>query len=211
MVWTKDLGNVKGERGDIFVPKISTIAGKLKVEWEKKSNDIVEQPLPIELPIPIYIPTQTEDDRIKGNITFFVPDTIQKQYGKEDEDIFEPQKFHIKGDAGGTVVAFNTYPFPEDEEIAEYDFTADNNNISDNNEKHPNQHTFYIKGDGEEVWIYTPNFERSVFTKLEGMKLDDYYTKTETDNRIDEKLGMIEEQVQTLTTLLGNIEDYTNG
>ena len=211
MVWTKDLGNVKGEKGDIFVPKISTIAGKLKVEWEKKTNDIVEEPLPIELPIPIYVPTQSENDRINGNITFSVSDTIQKQYGKEDEDVFQSQTFHIKGDAGGTVVGFNIYAFSGDEEITEYDFTAENNNISDDNEKHPNQHTFYIKDDGTEVWIYTPNIKESVFTKLEGMKLDAYYTKTETDNRINEKLGMINEQVQTLTTLLGNVEDYTNG
>ena len=41
MTWAKDLGNVKGDKGDIYVPKVINNAntGYTTIQWTKKAYD----------------------------------------------------------------------------------------------------------------------------------------------------------------------------
>ena len=187
MAWIKDLGNVKGETGEIYIPKISTTnTGKIRIEWERKANDSTQAPNAVEYPIPVYAPRSYDAET--GNATFSVSDEVKQQYG----NIFQDYNYHIRGQEGKSIATFNTESF-----TGSFDEFKINHTL--------NQYTFYINRDTTEVYIY----DGTDGILLEGMKLDNYYDKTETynQNEIDNMFRDISSQVQLIIRLL-DIKNY---
>jgi len=156
MAWIKNLGNVKGDKGDIYSPIITGRDGKLHIEWEKKTYDGTTPPTPKDILIPIYIPSETID--ADGCSTFSVSDAIKNEYG----DVFPDKRLKVRGPAGGTTVYFETYSFTN------YISAG----IPDLGDDQPSTNVFYINRTNGEVYIY----DGTQFVVLEALAMNDYYT-----------------------------------
>ena len=90
MTWAKDLGNVKGDKGDIYVPKVinNSNTGYTTIQWIKKAYDATVDEEMQQVHIPVYVPN-------------YDPDTSNV--------------YHIKGETGATGTnAFAIQPFTGD-------------------------------------------------------------------------------------------------
>ena len=151
MAWTKDLGNIKGEKGDIYVPTVinNEYTGYTTIQWTKKAYDgTVDEELQ-QVHIPVYVPHY---DQNTGELTFELntdgtfSDISTNVYTLKSEAIYK-SAFVIKK------------------------FTGDINNVTD---KDPS--AFYIEDtqgeDHPKVFIYDENNDD--FINLEGFAFDNF-------------------------------------
>lgn len=183
MAYTKDLGNVKGEDGDIYLPSISIKDGYLNFKWIKTPAEQIENRLTEEknLNIPIYIPSEMDAN---GNVTFSLSQTVRDING----NILPNKTFHLKGDKGDTGnTAFHVQHVTE-------------NSVNDIPVANRQADTIYIKG--TKAWFY--DTEAQDFFMLEGIDLSDYYRKSETYNQteINNMFTEITSQVELIHMLL---------
>lgn len=197
MTWAKDLGNVKGDKGDIYVPKVINNAntGYTTIQWTKKAYDGTVDEEMQQVHIPIYVPSY---DASTGNLTF----TLNTDGTFED---ISSNVYHIKGETGAT----GTSTF------AIQSFVGEINNTPVAN-RNPN--AFYIEdvsGDAiPKVYIYDQEHDR--FINLEGLGFQNYrlvsdsYSATEIDSmfsnvseqqKIIQKLLDIEETIDAISEL----------
>ena len=176
MTWAKDLGNVKGDKGDIYVPKVinNSNTGYTTIQWTKRAYDATVDEEMQQVHIPVYVPNY--DPNTDGTFT----------------DI-SSNVYHIKGETG----AAGTSTF------AIQPFTGDINNTPTAN-RNPN--AFYIEstsnGVTPKVYIYDQANDR--FVNLEGLAFDNYYLKTETysASEIDSMFTNITTQQKLIQQLL---------
>lgn len=181
MSWTKNLGRVTGEDGDVFLPDISITDGYLRFSWIKKTAQeaaqIVEQAKNIN--IPVYVPGDMDED---GYVTFSLSQTVKAIDGSNLPD----KTFKLKGETGATgATAFKIRPVTE----------TSVDNIVD-----PQSDTIYVKD--KKVWIYDATTED--FIMLEGLDFSDYYRKSETysKNEIDSMFNEVASQMELAQRLL---------
>lgn len=197
MTWAKNLGNVKGDKGDIYVPKVinNEHTGYTTIQWTKKAYDGTVDEEMQQVHIPVYVPSY---DANTGNLTFVL------NTDGTFEDI-SSNVYHIKGETGAT----GTSTF------AIQSFVGEINNIPAAN-RNPN--AFYIEdvsGDTiPKVYIYDQENDR--FINLEGLGFQNYrlvsdsYSATEIDTmfsnvseqqKIIQKLLDIEETIDAINEL----------
>ena len=185
MTWAKDLGNVKGDKGDIYVPKVINNAntGYTTIQWTKKAYDGTVDEEMQQVHIPVYVPNY---DPATGNLVFELNTT------GTFKDI-SSNVYHIRGETGAT--GTSTFAIEH--------FTGDINNIPAAN-RNPN--AFYVESTSDgvtpEVYIYDQN--RDIFVNLEGFTFDKYYLKTETYSatEIDSMFTNITTQQKIIQQLL---------
>lgn len=183
MAYTKDLGNVKGEDGDIYLPEISINNGYLYFKWVKTPADEIENVLTTEkrLNIPVYVPNTMTND---GDLTFTLTQTVRDINGTP----LPNKTFHVKGDKGDTGnTAFRIQHVSE-------------NNVDQIPVANRRTDTIYVKN--TKAWIYDDIEE--AFFMLEGIDLSNYYKKTETysQTEIDEMFNEITSQTELAYKLL---------
>ena len=201
MVYIKDLGRVKGDKGNIYQPSVQVKEnGKIAFTWvETKDNDMRDeqtQQLETEIDFPIMLPSVNND----GYISFSLTNVSAVQNGGE----ITPQC--IKGDDGNpgemklrTEHVNDDSLFFEDMRNVDYEyFITDNAESSFRvdsighkvkiNGDDVREDTLYITSDN---YVYVINIEHDInnnpisytATKLEGINLSKYYTKEETYSR----------------------------
>lgn len=180
MAWTKNLGKIKGEDGDVYLPEVKIQDGKLHFGWEKKT---AEEAMNIinngtDLTIPVYVPSY---DSETGNVTFSLSQTVKDASNVELLD----KTFHIKGDTGETISVFDIRNFTE-------------NNVNDI--QNPEPGVIYVKG--KKAWIY--NRDEEDFFMIEGLDLSNYYTINETysKNEINSMFNEVSSQMELAYRLL---------
>ena len=190
MAYTKDLGNVKGEDGDVYLPDISIKNGKLHFQWVKTPAEEVEHRLTQEkdLNIPVYVPTEMNNN---GDLTFSLTQTV---IGTDGNPLPNDKTFHVKGEKGDTgATAFRI------ESIDQYP-TVNDIPIADRRED-----TIYVKG--TKAWVYKPNINDPTaeqFFMLEGIDLSNYYTISQTysSSEVNQMFADVTSQVELMHMLL---------
>lgn len=162
MAWTKVLGKVTGEDGDVYLPDIRIANGYLHYSWERKTAEeaaeIIEHGKDIN--IPVYMPGEMDEN---GYVTFSLSETVKGIDGQNLPD----RTFKLKGETGQTgATAFKIRPVTE---------------TSIENIENPEADTIYVKD--TKVWIYD-NVEQK-FIMLEGLDFSNYYTKSEVYNKTE--------------------------
>lgn len=189
MAWIKDLGNVKGETGNIYVPKIEIQNDVLRLTWEEKTPEeaaatIMEGQ---DIPVPVYVPERTNND--DDSITFDVLPKVKEKYGN---NTFQSKTFDVRGPPGGATTILQI-DFFEGDNIQSY---FENNNLI------PKENTFYVQrttsSEDPKVYIYND----SKFIKMEGMDLSNYYTKTEVETYVNNKISEVNSQAELALRLL---------
>ena len=197
MAWAKDLGNVKGDKGDVYVPRVinNKNTGYTAIEWTKKPYDGTVDEEIQQVHIPVYVPNYDPDT---GNLNFIL----------NTEGTFKDISstvYHIKGETGAT----GTSTF------AIQSFVGDINNTPAAN-RNPN--AFYVEdvSGGATPKIYIYDQEKDKFINLEGLGFQNYrlvsdsYSATEIDTmfsnvseqqKIIEKLLDIEETIDAIDEL----------
>lgn len=183
MAYTKDLGNVKGDDGDIYLPNISINDGYLYFRWVKTPANEIENVLTTEkrLNIPVYVPGTMDE---YGDVTFSLTETVRDINGTP----LPNKKFHLKGEKGDTGnTAFRIQHVAEN--------SVDQIPVADRRTD-----TIYVKN--TKAWIYDDIEE--AFFMLEGIDLSDYYRKSETYNKseIDTMFNEVTAQVELAYKLL---------
>ncbi len=187
MAWTKNLGKVKGDTGDVYIPSVELDSeGFLHFTWT--SQDTEEVIKSIKIPIPVYVPRKYED----GYITFTATSPIvdpTTNLPKQSEF-----QYYIKGDQGtpGPVHFYTTYTQASNPEDVE----------------NPQENTFYIAN--KKVWIYT-SIDPLKYEYMEQFDFENYYTidQTYSSDDIDAMLQSIEDQVE-LAQRLYDIDELVN-
>ena len=189
MTWIKDLGNVKGETGDIYIPELTvTEDGLLHFGWTKatevEAQDILTRGK--DLPMPVYIPGNPDP---QGNVTFAVSDAVKNTYGAET---FKSKTMNLRGPAGSTTTIFEIQSFSGD--------------INDVPEEERHTSVFYVEETDQIPKVYIYNGIK--FIMIEGLDFSNYYTKSETysKNELDAIFSEINSQ-QELTAKLLDIEE----
>ncbi len=212
MAYQKNLGKVKGDRGNSFKPTVEMINDQLKITWtEQISNANTPSSSYDMVDIPIYIP------RLTNNSDLY--------FEKQNASTAEASMYlgNIRGAAGAdgqmririqNVIDSNVFfdnmkrvdytYFPNDNSSS---FTVDGeNNVCFGGEP-IREDTLYIANDGQYVYFINITIEGNenqeetqyyTATKLEGISLDNYYTKQETYSRSE------------MDTMLGQATNYTN-
>ena len=183
MAYTKDLGNVKGDDGDVYLPDISIYDGYLRFRWvktpaEEVANRVTEEK---NLNIPVYVPGNMDND---GNVTFSLTQTVRDING----NVLPNKTLHLKGDKGD----------PGNASFRIQHVTQ--NSINDIPVVDRRTDTIYVKD--TKAWVYDANAQN--FFMLEGIDLSDYYRKSETYNRteIDDMFNEITAQAELMHMLL---------
>jgi len=185
MTWAKDLGNVKGDKGDVYVPKVinNENTGYTAIEWTKKAYDGTVDEEIQQVHIPVYVPNYDPDT---GNLNFIL----------NTEGTFEDISstvYHIKGETGAT----GTSTF------AIQSFVGEINNTPATN-RNPN--AFYIEdvsGDAiPKVYIYDQENDR--FINLEGLGFQNYRLVSDSYSaaEIDTMFSNVSEQQKIIQKLL---------
>lgn len=188
MAWTKNLGRVKGETGDVYIPSVELDKdGYLSFTW--KSKDTGEVVINKKIRLPVYVPKKYEDGNIEFTATGPVADPTTNL---PMQSVFS---YHIKGDTGEPGVVQFDIAYPE---------TSDPTTV-----EQPKTNTFYISG--KKVWIYKTEDANS-YVYMEYFDLQNYYTISETYSmeQIDEMLQSIEAQVELIQKLYDIDESLNN-
>ena len=185
MAWTKDLGNIKGDKGDIYIPNITTNknTGYTTIEWTKAPhNDEMDNNVQ-KINVPVYVPNYNEQT---GDLTF------ELNMDGTFTDISN-ETYHIKGETGATGTStFAIQPFTGD--------------INDTPTEDRHNNAFYVEttanGVTPKVYIYDKDNDK--FISLEGFNFDNYYLKTETYSArdIDSMFTNITNQQKNIQQLL---------
>ena len=185
MAWAKDLGNVKGDKGDIYVPKVinNSNTGYTTIQWTKKAYDGTVDEEMQEVHIPVYVPNYNPTT---GDLVF------ELNTNGTFTDI-SSNVYHIKGETGAT--GTSTFAIET--------FTGDINNIALAN-RNPN--AFYVESTANGVTpkVYIYDQTNNKFINLEGFAFDKYYLKTETysSTEIDNMFTNITIQQKIIEQLL---------
>lgn len=187
MAWTKNLGKIKGEDGDTYLPDIQIKDGKLYFTWEKKTQDQVAQILEQgkEINIPIYVPEieLDENNNPTGFINFVLTQPVK---GVDNQYLTATKRFYAKGEKGNNGdVSFRIQHFIEN----------DVHNISN-----PQPNTIYIQN--KKAWFYDTTEQD--FFMLEGLDLSNYYNMQQTYNKneIDSMFNEVTSQMELAYRLL---------
>jgi hypothetical protein len=178
MTYTKNLGRVKGEQGDSWTPKIEDKTKYLKITWEKNGT----------------VPSQKNINKYAFVLKFNDDGELYFEYENiNNVDIpTQTTPVQIKGEQGipGQIITkvLDTLP-ATGEEGTIYIVPNENNNSF---------HTSYVYDTEEEEFYQLDDL----------IKFENYYTKSESNNRyytksnINERLGNIEQaQLNILNTL----------
>lgn len=181
MAWTKNLGRVTGEDGEVYMPDIGIKDGYLHFSWVRKTAEEARQELETgkDINIPVYMPGEMDEN---GYVTFSLSQTVKGI----DGSILPDKTFKLKGETGATgTTAFKIRPVTE-------------NGIE--NIDNPQPDTIYVKD--KQVWIYDPLTQN--FITLEGLDFSDYYRKSETysRNEIDSMFNEVASQMELAYRLL---------
>lgn len=186
MAWAKNLGKIKGEDGDVYLPDISIVDGKLHFGWERKTAEEAELILTHgkDLTMPVYVPNieTNENNEPTGWINFSLSQTVRDASNTVLPDV----RFYAKGATGEPgSVAFDIQHFIEN---TVYNIT------------NPQPNTIYVKD--KQAWFYDPSEED--FFMIEGLDLSQYYKKTETysKNEIDNMFNEVTSQMELAYRLL---------
>lgn len=182
MAWTKNLGRVKGETGDVYIPLVELRDGYLHFTW--KSHDTNEIVTEQSVPIPVYVPKKYEN----GEITFTATSpVIDPTTNTQEASEFT---YNIKGDSG--------LPGP-----VHFNVSVISGSVYDIED--PQENTFYISG--KKVWIYN----NDDFIVMEQFDFENYYTINETYSmaEMDDMLRDITNQVD-LAQKLYDIDEIFN-
>ena len=188
MAYTKDLGKVKGEDGDVYVPTVKIQNGYLHFNWQLTTKENAQSILSgTNINIPVYVPSSMDQN---GNITFTLNETVRGING----EVLQSYTFHVKGDQGES--GYTTF-----------DIQHISGNIEDIPTNQRKAGTIYVKN--TKAWFYDEQAED--FFMLEGIDLSDYYRKSETYNKteINAMFNEITSQM-TLAYKLLDIEDIIN-
>ena len=165
MAYQKDLGRVKGDQGNVFIPSMEIVNGKMVFSWTEQSAELHTAPPNKEITLPVYYPT------IDGNRLKFVcnsNDVVTSDDIRLDFDIVGP-----KGDDGEMKLRTQT--------VTDLETLLSNPSSI-------REDTLYITSDN---YVYFINIEEingeNTYTpvKLEGISLDNYYTKQEVYNKTE--------------------------
>lgn len=186
MAWIKDLGNVKGETGDVFIPELTvTEDGLLHFGWtratEVDAHDILTRGK--DLPMPVYIPGNPDP---QGNVTFAVSDAVKNAYGSET---FKSKTMNLRGPAGSTTTIFEIQSFSGD--------------INDIPEEERHTSIFYVEETDQTPKVYIYNGLK--FIMLEGLDFSNYYTKSETYSKAE--LDTIFDEINSQQELAAKLLD----
>lgn len=164
MAYQKDLGRVKGDKGNVYVPNLTIENGYLVLTWTETIDNNRADEYVSRVKLPVYYPTKSGDQLV------FVSNSSDVVVG-QDLNL----RFDIKGDKGDPGdVKLRTEHVSNLETLLSHpaNIREDTLYITENN-----GYVYFISIEGTEANpIYTP-------IKLEGINLDNYYTKLETYSR----------------------------
>lgn len=192
MTWTKNLGRVKGEDGDVYMPTVAIEDGQFVFKWELKTAEEALDQLQTqkELTIPLYVPEQSSQDLEEGNTTFRLTIPVKDSDGRYLSETKTVHTRGLQGEKGDT--EFKVYNIAERCQINNETDIPSNIPSADRN-----IYTIYIYN--TDAWIWTG----ASFFMLEGIKLDDYYTKPflYTKDDIDSMFTDVANEVEKILLL----------
>lgn len=166
MAYQKDLGRVKGDQGNVFIPNMEIVNGKMVFSWIEQSAELHTAPPNKEITLPVYYPT--------------INDQNQLVFVCNSEDINPPTNANLTFDVIG--------PKGDDGEMKLRTQTVTDLETLLSNPSSIREDTLYITSDN---YVYFINIEEvngeNTYTpvKLEGISLDNYYTKQEVYNKTE--------------------------
>lgn len=217
MAYTKNLGRVKGEKGDLYYPNLSYQDGQFIFAWRRENDTFIDN-TPKQLTAPVLIPTY---DSETGNLKFVPNVPIRDNNGNliSTNVADTPYNWHIKGDKGDNAVAeFDINHTNKTLEELIIDLRTQRGTISSEELKQIyNSSTLYIvKPDSNstssaDIYVYDDADDindSDRFIKIEGMDLSDYYRKNQLYNReeIDDMFDTQQQYLQAILRLL-DVED----
>lgn len=194
MVYQKDLGKVKGDRGNSFEPQIRIENNKVKITWtERRHEDITEHERVDYIDFPIFVPVLEEN----GDLHF-----VRQNASSTNEST---SVVNIRGPDGADgqmkiriQKVIDSHEFFDNMQRVDYTYFPDDNTSSFTIDANYNvcyggdpirSDTLYVARDGQYVYFIDVTLEGNqnqeetkyyTATKLEGISLDNYYTKQET-------------------------------
>ena len=165
MAYQKDLGRVKGDQGNVFIPNVTIENGKMVFSWEEQTAELHTAPSRQEITLPVYYPTKNEFNQLEFvcNTDVYLPTHANLIF-----DVIGP-----KGDSGE--MKLRTQSVTDLETLL-------------SNPSSIREDTLYITSDN---YVYFINIEEvngeNTYTpvKLEGISLDNYYNKQEVYNKTE--------------------------
>lgn len=184
MAWTKNLGKVKGETGDVYIPSVELDKnGYLSFTWKSKDTGQIITEKKIKLPV--YIPTESDED---GYINFTATGPV---VGADNTPAPSTISFYVKGDKGDSTPTHFQFQFP----------AVSNKEQIEN----PQQDVFYVIN--KKVYVYNGDS----FITMEQFDFENYYTTEQVYSmeEIDGMLRDITNQVD-LAQKLYDIDEIVN-
>ena len=219
MAYTKNLGRVKGEKGDLYCPTITyNDEGEINFTWNKIEDEQSNNTTSVSFKAPVFIP---EYDEETGMLRFVpnVPIAISGEETVTPAGVGDKYAWNIKGPQGDPAVAeFDINHTNKTLEELITDLRTQRGIISSEELKQIyNSSTLYIvKPDSNstssaDIYVYDDADDISDsdrFIKIEGMDLSDYYRKNEVYNRdeIDQMFDTQQRYLQEILHLL-DVED----
>lgn len=210
MAYTKNLGRVKGEKGDLYLPQITyTNDGKINFNWDKIVDEASENSITTTFQAPVFIP---EYDSESG-ICRFVPN-MPVQINNEvitEDNVGERYAWSIKGDPGqdGKTKLNIEYTGKTYEQLLNELETRKNNGTID---QYFESSTLYMvksqSNPTEEADVYAYDDKEEKLILIEGIDINQFYKKNETYNQseIDNMFDIQQNYLQEIFNLL-DIED----
>lgn len=219
MAYTKNLGRVKGEKGDLYFPTIQyTDDGEVNFTWNKIIDENGDDTTTTTFKAPVFIPEYDEET----GMLRFVPNRPIAISGDEivtPTGVGNKYAWKIKGPQGEPAVAeFDINHTNKTLEELITDLRTQRGTISSEELKQIyNSSTLYIvKPDSNstssaDIYVYDDADDindSDRFIKIEGMDLSDYYRKNQLYNReeIDNMFDTQQQYLQEILRLL-DVED----
>lgn len=209
MTYTKNLGRVKGEKGDIYYPNLSYEGGNFKFTWTKEEDALMPEEGYTNLRIPIFIPNY---DSNSGDLKFIPNIPVLNENGEiiSTDAIESPYQWNIRGPKGDTARFDIKYTNRTYNELLSYLHQG-------NNSEYFNSSTFYMvkssnANDEADIYVYDDEANTEAgepeLIKVQGIDLSDFYRKSQTysRNEIDEMFDVQRRYLEEIFQLL-DIED----
>lgn len=194
MAYQKDLGKVKGDKGNSFQPSVSVENNKVKITWtEQISNTDTASTRTDFVDFPIFVPVLEQNgdlhfERQNASLTNESTSTvnIRGPDGADGQMRIRIQKVIDTHEFFDNMQRVDYTYFPDDVTSS---FTVDANYNVCHGGDPIRSDTLYIAKDGQYVYFIDTTLEGNenqeetkyyTATKLEGISLDNYYTKQET-------------------------------
>ena len=166
MAYQKDLGRVKGDKGNVYVPNLTIENGYLVLTWTETIDNNRADEYISRVKLPVYYPTKSGDQLV------FVSNSSDVVVGQDLNLTFDVKG--DKGDPGEMKLRTENVSSLESLLSTPENIREDTLYITAND-----GYVYFINIEGEGAnTTYTP-------VKLEGVNLDNYYTKLETYNRTE--------------------------